>query len=77
MIRSIVPNIGMIAVVLLLGMFIPIPATRGIVQIIYLAIYGIAGAAVYFALSYVFGGMQMVFGDNILSTVKNKLLRKH
>ena len=77
MIRSIVPNIGMIAVVLLLGMFIPIPATRGIVQIIYLAIYGIAGAAVYFALSYVFGGMQMVFGDNILSTVKNKLLRKN
>lgn len=71
--KIIVPIIAMIVVLFLLQMVWPVPlATRGLL-IPQLAVFGIAGAAVYGVLAYLFGAITDVMDKNTLKGILRKL----
>lgn len=72
--RTLIPLISMIIVVILFKQIIPQSNNR-ILCFIYSCIYGLVGALIYFIVSYKTNLIKDIFGDNFLDKIKNKLKR--
>ena len=71
--KIIVPVAVMVLVVILLKHLWPVVNSRGIVFILQLAVYAIAGAAVYGVLAYLFGAVTDVIDKNTIKGLLRKL----
>ena len=76
LLKSVVPLVSMILVVILLKMIVPLEETSRISNIIYVAIISLIGAIVYLVISYYMGIVSHVFGEDFLSKLKRKLRLK-
>ena len=73
--KELVPLAAMIAVVVVLRLLWPITPTRGLYLVFQLAIYAVAGGAVYFVLAYFTGAVTDVIGTESVQKVLSKLKR--
>ncbi len=71
--KTIVPTAAMVAVVVLLKFLLPVVESRGILLVLQLGLYAIAGAAVYGFLAYKFGAITDVMDINKFKGILRKL----
>lgn len=71
--KIIVPVGAMVGVVVLLKFLWPVVESRGILLLLQLAVFGIAGAVVYGVLAYLFGAITDVMDKNTLKGILRKL----
>jgi len=63
----------MIVVLLTIKHFFPFTSTNRLVNIVYIAIYTLIGSAIYLFVSFKSKLAYQIFGNNILSSIKNKI----
>jgi len=66
-------SIIMIVVLLTIKHFFPFTSTNRLVNIVYIAIYTLIGSAIYLFVSFKSKLAYQIFGNNILSSIKNKI----
>ena len=73
--KELIPLAAMTAVVFGMKLLWPLTPTRGMFLVLQLAVYAIAGGAVYFVLAYFTGAVTDVSGAESIQKVLGKLKR--
>lgn len=73
LIKIILPCAALIAAVLVMKLFIPIPESRGILLVLTLGLFALVGGAAYGFTAYKLHLIQDIFGENFFDTVLRKL----
>lgn len=73
LIKIILPCAALIAAVLVMKLFIPIPESRGILLVLTLGLFALVGGAAYGFTAYKLHLIQDIFGENFLGTILRKL----
>ena len=68
--------IVMTIVLLLLKVIFPIVSTSKLVNMIIIIIYTLIGGIIYFGITIKNGSLQKIFGEDIISKIKRKLIKR-
>lgn len=71
--RTIIPTCAMAGVVLLISYFWKVTDTRGILLLVQLGVYALAGAVVYLVLSYKLGALTVIIDKDKIKKILRKL----